>query len=549
MKEDGFAEEEFETEDAIATMTTTPSALSPPAQRRRRSSSSTSFIVKERLNKLVQTTARNSWSLVQHLRKRKEEKEEEEEDDNDNEDGREENGEENTTRRQRKKKSAAARRGGNDEELSVPKKLSRYFRMDRRRTLTFLTFLTAFPPTLRTTVDVSGTRILDYVVTTISTVAVLLSMSLYAWEREVYPALKMLLFAAVVVVQLLAENVCVALITHLDENKFVYESLQDNLYQWLHRGCETSRALSALFCGRFPGWTTLHFGAWIILGVLGPTLGGEGREGLIGGMFFKKKNNHHDQGEKKPLSRDERPVHAVSDRSRSNERDEELGEKREGGFVEGKSPNFSNSFSSERSVFGIAARTCATIALARAIRVVSFMLTVLPNPKPGCYNRQFSDAPKHYEDGWHLIKYGSSRIRGSGGCNDLIFSGHGVIYMSGFLCIATHGVSLGSFVVFLAVLHVSCKEALDQTHYGVDMFLAIAVTALSWRECHTVEKWVTGKSKDREGGRKADEVEGGNGRDRKQMSRRAMRAVSFSLPFLIIALVIAGATVFITSDA
>ena len=29
----------------------------------------------------------------------------------------------------------------------------------------------------------------------------------------------------------------------------------------------------------------------------------------------------------------------------------------------------------------------------------------------------------------------------------------------------------------------SCKEALDQTHYGVDMFLAIAVTALSWREC------------------------------------------------------------------
>jgi len=33
------------------------------------------------------------------------------------------------------------------------------------------------------------------------------------------------------------------------------------------------------------------------------------------------------------------------------------------------------------------------------------------------------------------------------------------------------------------------------------------------------------------------------------LSRRATRAVSFSLPFLIIALVIAGATVFITSDA
>ena len=36
-----------------------------------------------------------------------------------------------------------------------------------------------------------------------------------------YPAMKMVLFAALVVTQLLAENVCVALITHLDENRFV----------------------------------------------------------------------------------------------------------------------------------------------------------------------------------------------------------------------------------------------------------------------------------------------------------------------------------------
>jgi hypothetical protein len=283
-------------------------------------------------------------------------------------------------------------------------------------------------------------------------------------------------------------------------------------------------------------------------------------------MLFKKNTDHQ-----KTLSRDERPLNG-NDHSRSNSRDEERGEKRAGRF-EDKSPNaaFSpaeeqiasginisnsiNSSSSSRSVFGIAARTCATIALARAIRVVSFMLTVVPNPKPGCYNRQFSDAPMQYEDGWHLIEYGSSRIRGTGGCNDLIFSGHGVIYMSGFLCLATHGISLGSFVVFLAVLHASCKEALDQTHYGVDMFLAIAVTALSWRECHTVEKWVTGNSsKDDEigkgGGRGEEEEEEEKKRRGKfQLSKRARRGLSFCLPFLIIALVIAGATVFITSDA
>ena len=507
---------------------------------------------RERLNKIVQTTARNSWSLMRHFksgggtaRSASEEEEEEKEEDG---------------------------RGKNlrEESLShsVPKIIVRYFRAERRRTLTALTLLTAFPPILRASVEVSGTRILDYMVTTIVSLVVLLSMSLYNWEREVYPAMKMLLFAALVVAQLLAENVCVALITHLDENKFVYTSLQDNLYQWLRRGCETSRALKELFCGTFPGWTTLHFGAWVILGVLGPTLGGEG-EGL-GRMLFKKNTDHQ-----KTLSRDERPLNG-SDNSRSNSRDEERGERRAGRF-EDKSPNaaFSpaeeqiasginisssiNSSSSstgrERSVFGIAARTCATIALARAIRVVSFMLTVVPNPKPGCYNRQFSDAPMQYEDGWHLIEYGSSRIRGTGGCNDLIFSGHGVIYMSGFLCLATHGISLGSFVVFLAVLHASCKEALDQTHYGVDIFLGIAVTALSWRECHTVEKWVTGNSsKDNKigkgGGRGEEEEEEEKKRRGKfQLSKRALRGLSFCLPFLIIALVIAGATVFITSDA
>ncbi|CAL6368330.1 unnamed protein product [Bathycoccus prasinos] len=503
---------------------------------------------RERLNKIVQTTARNSWSLVRHFksgggtaRSASEEEEEEKE-----EDGRGKNVREESL------------------SHSVPKKIARYFRAERRRTLTALTLLTAFPPILRASVEVSGTRILDYMVTTIVSLVVLLSMSLYNWEREVYPAMKMLLFAALVVAQLLAENVCVALITHLDENKFVYTSLQDNLYQWLRRGCETSRALKELFCGTFPGWTTLHFGAWVILACWDRRSGGEG-EGL-GRMLFKKNTDHQ-----KTLSRDERPLNG-HDNSRSNSRDEERGEKRAGRF-EDKSPNaaFSpaeeqiasginisssiNSSSSSRSVFGIAARTCATIALARAIRVVSFMLTVVPNPKPGCYNRQFSDAPMQYEDGWHLIEYGSSRIRGTGGCNDLIFSGHGVIYMSGFLCLATHGISLGSFVVFLAVLHASCKEALDQTHYGVDMFLAIAVTALSWRECHTVEKWVTGtSSKDDEigkgGGRGEEEEEEEKKRRGKfQLSKRARRGLSFCLPFLIIALVIAGATVFITSDA
>ena len=523
-------------------------ASSPLPSRR---SSSLRAALKERANKIVQTTARHSWSLMRQLKGTHRARGDD--DDARGEDG-EGGGEEDERKRPHEERRTRDGETWNDQFNSVPRKLARYFRSDRRRTLTLLTLLTAFPPVLRASVEVSGTRILDYMVTTITSLVVLLSMSSYSWGKEVYPAMKMLLFATLVVVQLLAENVCVALITHLDENKFAYTSLQDNLYLWLSRGCETSRAFSELFCGRFPGWTTLHFGAWVILGVLAPTLGAGGGKGkgLVGTIL--KKNNGQ-----KAVSRDERPINGNTSHSSKN-RDEEQGEN-QGKFEENNdnSPNIafpvdeqktssiSSSPMDERRVFAIAARTCATIALARAIRVVSFMLTVVPNPKPGCYNRQFSDAPASYEDGWHLIEYGSSRIRGSGGCNDLIFSGHGVIYMSGFLCVATHGISLGSFVVFLAMLHMSCKETLDQTHYGVDMFLAIAVTALSWRECHTVEKWVTGKLNDDKGGRDATEEE--NSRGKLRLSGRATRAVSFCLPFFIIALVIAGATVFITSDA
>ena len=50
-------------------------------------------------------------------------------------------------------------------------------------------------------------------------------------------------------------------------------------------------------------------------------------------------------------------------------------------------------------------------------------------------------------------------------------------------------------------------------------------------------------------GRGEEEEEEKKRRGKFQLSKRARRGLSFCLPFLIIALVIAGATVFITSDA
>jgi hypothetical protein len=398
----------------------------------------------------------------------------------------------------------------------IPWRLISSLRNDRRKTLTAMIALISFPITMRTTVDVSGQRILDYVVCTGCGVWSLLSMSAYDWVNEVYPAMRMLAFALALVLLMLIENVCVALISNLDKNKYSYEGLQDNLRAWLEEGCASSDAFSSLFCGRFPGWNTLHFGAWIILGVLGPVYG-----------------------------KDKKMTTTTNTTSI----------KKEG----------------ERSVFGIAGRTCATIALARAIRVLAFMSTVLPNPLPDCYRNRFKNdgAPDVYEDGLHLIEFGLSRIRGGGGCNDLIFSGHGVIYMSAFLCIATHGVSIGSLIVFFAVFHRSCMEILDQTHYGVDMWLSIAVTALSWRECVTVERWVTGKQNTTNNREEAEEgvtinnitnkkyedgeIETLEEQEEKKsrfcLSAKAKRVVGWCLPFFIFALVVAGASVFISIGA
>lgn len=47
-----------------------------------------------------------------------------------------------------------------------------------------------------------------------------------------------------------------------------------------------------------------------------------------------------------------------------------------------------------------------------------FMCTVLPNPRPGCYQRRFPPVPQGL---WATIKAGYTTIRGFGGCNDLIF--------------------------------------------------------------------------------------------------------------------------------
>ncbi|PRW44370.1 hypothetical protein C2E21_6505 [Chlorella sorokiniana] len=137
---------------------------------------------------------------------------------------------------------------------------------------------------------------------------------------------------------------------------------------------------------------------------------------------------------------------------------------------------------SPHSGFGMGARFMDTIAWTHLIRTVAFMTTVLPNPKLQCYARNFPRVP----DSWaEFVRIGFSAKRGSG-CNDLVISGHGVVYAA--VALALHEFfptplsrwgprTLG----WIAVIKLCIQETLDKTHYSVDMFLAVVLTYLVWK--------------------------------------------------------------------
>lgn len=143
------------------------------------------------------------------------------------------------------------------------------------------------------------------------------------------------------------------------------------------------------------------------------------------------------------------------------------------------------------SGFGMAARFMDAIAWTHALRTIAFMITVLPNPRPGCYIANFPPVPSTV---WEFIQIGFSAKRGSG-CNDLVISGHGVVYAAVPLALQTfyspaasssgagHKRSIGWLaapIAWLAVTKLCLQEVVDKTHYSVDMLLAVACTALVW---------------------------------------------------------------------
>jgi hypothetical protein len=176
------------------------------------------------------------------------------------------------------------------------------------------------------------------------------------------------------------------------------------------------------------------------------------------------------------------------------------------------------------------ARWCAAIAGGRLIRVACFMTTVLPNPRPGCYSRRFPPPP---ESAWESLRVGFTTLRGTGGCNDLIFrwgrrsgaggggwrpggfavqegaarglraaapaapqaathpgpapprpprSGHGAFWTLTPLMLSSYYPRHRWVValVWVALVQSSIRDFLEHMHYSVDMLLAVVVTSAVW---------------------------------------------------------------------
>jgi DNA mismatch repair protein MutS2 len=135
------------------------------------------------------------------------------------------------------------------------------------------------------------------------------------------------------------------------------------------------------------------------------------------------------------------------------------------------------------SGFGMCNRFVACVAYARAIRTVAFLLTILPNPRPGCYSRRFPPVPDTWAD---FLRVGFGRMRSGGGCNDLVLSGHAVIYAAVCCAYSEFYPGVASKILWFALVRSSVRGPLTQQHYSVDMFLASVVTALTWRACEGV---------------------------------------------------------------
>ncbi|KAL6899803.1 hypothetical protein ACP4OV_006461 [Aristida adscensionis] len=182
---------------------------------------------------------------------------------------------------------------------------------------------------------------------------------------------------------------------------------------------------------------------------------------------------------------------------------------------------------------GIGSRYMFTMAVGRLLRVISFISTILPSPRPWCaearyripqhphpwaqkyYAPQASDPylihkviredrpyavvqeyPGEYRPDWGRMSFLVDILRptagegpswyhslrkSSGGCTDLMYSGHMfVAVLTAMAWTEAYGGWI-SVVIWFLVAHSAQREIREHHHYSVDCIVAIYVGILLWR--------------------------------------------------------------------
>lgn len=137
-----------------------------------------------------------------------------------------------------------------------------------------------------------------------------------------------------------------------------------------------------------------------------------------------------------------------------------------------------------RTLYRLGRRAVLTLASARAVRIVSFCLTVLPSQSRECYTRRFPVPPEDWVE-WIMV---GMRPYTNGGCNDLIVSGHAVV-LTTLACVSA---SVGSGIIFqssiwLLVAIDFLAEIYEGFHYSVDMWLGTLLVVMFWKVMSSVE--------------------------------------------------------------
>lgn len=138
-----------------------------------------------------------------------------------------------------------------------------------------------------------------------------------------------------------------------------------------------------------------------------------------------------------------------------------------------------------RNMWLVGTRALLTLGIARFIRTVSFLLTVLPSQMPSCYRKRYPyPVPTSWSE-WIMI---GLKPAAKGGCNDLVISGHATV-TSTLACVAVSvanntmfSVATWSLLAFDYMI-----EIYQGFHYSIDMWLGAVVTSLIFRSLSFIE--------------------------------------------------------------